>query len=654
MRLERLALRNFQGIEHYTLEPPGGESVDVYGDNGIGKTTLHNAWCWLLYGKSASGQTDFEIKTLVDGEPVHGLEHSVEATLFLASKHERHFSPNEDGVQMVLKKVYKEKWTKKRGAVKPTFTGHTTDHFVDGVPVTKKEYTAKVAKLADEQTFRLLSDVHAFAEALSWQERRQLLVEVCGDIAMEDVIADDEALAPLPQVLGKRSVDEARRVLAARKRELNKALEAIPVRIDEAKRSMPPKGENVSKQLKAAQKRRKELEQSWERPQHNTALDEVEAAIRAEQAKLRQEQDDAVQEGRTRLSAIFNTSNRLEDKLARLQGDMNTVRVKLEANEHARAALRKEWHSINDAAYEGDEVCPTCGQDIPKEQLEEAVAAHNQRQAQRLAEIGENGKALLADAEVMAQKIEEYQKGIAETEAVLAANRSAEKEQKRYVSELEQAAQAIGLSDDHPLVAKRAELLAEEAERKAGAEESARAIAAGIAELDAGIQAMQKKQAGAALRQQLGERIEELKEEERKLAADFETAERELYLLDRYTKTRIKLLDEKINSRFEVARFRLFTEQVNGGVEECCDVMMDGVPYSVLNHGSRVNIGIDIINVLSDHFGISVPIWVDNAESVTKLAPTDAQVVRLVVSAPDKWLRMELPSPVRGQQTLEV
>jgi hypothetical protein len=102
------------------------------------------------------------------------------------------------------------------------------------------------------------------------------------------------------------------------------------------------------------------------------------------------------------------------------------------------------------------------------------------------------------------------------------------------------------------------------------------------------------------------------------------------------------MLEGKINSKFHMARFKLFEVQVNGALAECCETTFNGVPYSNLNNGARLNIGLDIINTLAEHYGFSPPVWLDNAESVTDILPTKGQQIRLIVSAADKKLRVEL------------
>src|SRR5699024_2036177 len=97
-----------------------------------------------------------------------------------------------------------------------------------------------------------------------------------------------------------------------------------------------------------------------------------------------------------------------------------------------------------------------------------------------------------------------------------------------------------------------------------------------------------------------------------------------------YIRTKINLLESKINNRFKYAKFKLFEEQINAGIKETCEVLYKGVPYSRgLNNASRINVGLDVINTLTEHYGISVPIFVDNGESVTDLIETKSQLIKL-------------------------
>mgnify|MGYP007042502766 FL=1 len=128
---------------------------------------------------------------------------------------------------------------------------------------------------------------------------------------------------------------------------------------------------------------------------------------------------------------------------------------------------------------------------------------------------------------------------------------------------------------------------------------------------------------------------------------EYEKTEQGVYLCEVFVKTKVALLTERINSKFKSVSFQLFREQTNGGVADCCEVLVPGeggamVPYSTANKAAVVNAGLEIIATLSHHYGVRLPIVVDNAESVTELLPVDSQVIRLVVSAEDESLRVEV------------
>jgi AAA15 family ATPase/GTPase len=184
IRLLSLSLKNFKGIRQFTLQA-NGQDVKVYGDNATGKTTLFDAFVWLLFDKDSQNKKDFAIKTLdKDGQVLHGLEHEVEGVFLI------------DGKQLSLRKVFSEKWTKKRGSAEKQFSGHTTEYYIDGVPLKKKEYDQLISDLIDEDVFKLLTNPSYFNEQLHWQDRRKILLQVCGDITDEEVIASNAELAP--------------------------------------------------------------------------------------------------------------------------------------------------------------------------------------------------------------------------------------------------------------------------------------------------------------------------------------------------------------------------------------------------------------------------------------------------------------------------
>lgn len=211
----KMIVKNFKGFKDFTLEA-NGDSLMVFGDNGTGKTSIADAVNWLFFNKDTQNKTDFGIKTMNNGVVIPAISHEVEGVFLI------------DGNEVSLKKEYVEKYTKKRGGVTSEFTGHETNHFIDGVPKSKGEYEKYIASIVNEDVFRLLTNPAYFNEQLHWKDKRKTLLDICGDISDEDVITSDKSLTTLPSILKGRTLDDHKKVIAARRKAINEELEKIP------------------------------------------------------------------------------------------------------------------------------------------------------------------------------------------------------------------------------------------------------------------------------------------------------------------------------------------------------------------------------------------------------------------------------------------
>jgi DNA repair exonuclease SbcCD ATPase subunit len=650
MKILNLTLRNFKGIRHFILDTQG-KDANIYGDNATGKTTLADAFMWLLFDKDSSNRKDFQIKTLKpDGEPEHGLEHMVEAVLEL-----------EDGQRLALKKVYQEKWTKKKGSATATFTGHTVDHFIDGVPVKKKEYDERIAEIADENIFRLLTDPRYFNEVLHWQKRRELLLEVCGDVSDAEVIASKADLSKLADILGNRTIEQHRKVIQARRTEINKELLKIPVRIDEAEYNLPRVDDITSpetlhddiaklrEELRAKQEELAQAKAGGQVAGLTKRLREVEGQIIEEKNRLAGELTEKVDTKRQEIWVVGSVINKVKTNIDRFELEAKSTQVEIGNLEEKVAKLRADWHAENakEFVFEQSETCPTCGQALPAEQLEEArgkaLAEFNRQKAERLEAITHDGKMLAARK----TELEAQLKEILQERDQLAA-KLPELEQKKAALQEELQTLQDGLRNTEPSpeyieLQKQCEELKEQI--REAQEDTGAAVAEVQKEINiitSAITALEQAAARLEARKSGLKRIEELKAEERKLATEYEELEQQLYLTEEFIRAKVRLLEDKINSKFKMARFKLFDVQVNGALSECCETTFNGVPYSNLNNGARLNIGLDIINTLAEHYDFAPPVWLDNAESVTDILQTKGQQIRLIVSGMDKNLRIEI------------
>lgn len=648
IRLLELNLKNFKGIKSFSLKA-NGNNVRVFGDNATGKTTLFDSFVWLLFDKDSNNRKDFSIKTLdKSGRVIHNLDHEVEAVFLV------------DGKTLTLKKVFSEKWTKKRGAAVSEFTGHTTDYFIDGVPAKKKEYDQLISSLISEDVFKLLTSPSYFNEQLKWQDRRKVLLEVCGDITDEEVIASNKELEQLLDVLNGRTIENHRKVITARRKEINDQLEKIPVRIDEINHNLPDLS-NLDKsaleaqisQINAEIDEKQDLISNIRNGAAITQKQKQIQEIEIELLQIKQQHEagskDELYKLKARIQEEESNISLLDSKAKNIQMQISYNEKNIQQIEAQLEAWRTDWSQINSQEFTHDELCacPTCGQDLPKDQViaarEKALAQFNLEKSKKLEEITNKGKngavqkqKLLNDNEKLLKEIDKLKAEVAKKQEAIS----------KFETQLQAVKSTIIDITENPLyVAKlqeKQQLQKEIGELQLSANESIQSVQMEILELKQQRDQLNADLGKFSILKQTEQRIQELEMQERELAAEFEKLEHELFLTEEFIRAKVNLLEEKINSKFKYARFKLFDQQINGGLQEVCVTTFDGVPYdSGLNNAAKINVGLDIIATLSEHYGFKAPIFVDNAEAVTKLLDIDTQVISLVVSEKDKQLRVE-------------
>ncbi|MBY0117893.1 AAA family ATPase [Paenibacillus xylanexedens] len=650
--LTSLTLRNFKGLRDFVLEADG-RSVSAYGDNATGKTTLFDGFVWTLFGKDSQNRSDFEIKGLDEAGKVaeRGIEHEVEAVLMV------------DRRRRSFKKVYYEKFTKKRGSAIAESNGHTTDYYVDGVPVKQGQYKAEVDGLISEDIFKLLTSPSYFNEILKPDARRKVLLEICGEMTDAEIIASSKQLAPLTDILGDRSLEDHRKVIAARRTEINKELEKIPVRIDEARRSMPDvsdlDAELLQEDIDTMRGRVDAKTAELQRIQSGGELSSKELRLREIKAELtdikQRVQADGLQAVTDQRGVVLQLRREASDLHARITSDrLETEQYKrlITRAEGQASRLREEWHAANELEFpvhehDHDDNCPSCGQVLPADQVQaakdKAWADFNLNKSKRLERISEDGKLAAAEVRTLKHSMFDLEESIKNQQEKFDA-----KQNEASLAEATLERLLAGVADpadnaEYQAKQREGETVSAEIEQlRSSAADAMSKVQAEIRLIRSQVDDLEADKAKLATVAATKVRISELEQQERKLAAEFEKLEHELFLTEEFTRTKVSMLESKINSKFRYARFRLFEEQINGGLKDVCKTLYNGVPYEGgLNNAARINVGLDIINTLGQHYGFSAPIFVDNAEAVTQLIDTDAQVIRLVVSEGDKKLRLE-------------
>lgn len=646
MKILRIELRNFKAARSLVLEPKGAD-LRIYGDNGAGKTTIADAFFWLFFDKDSQNRKDFDIKTIdpQTGEALHNLEHEVSILLDFG-----------DGHATELRKTYKELWVKPRNSPKSEFSGHTTDYRVNGVPVQKGEYDRTVAGICDEKRLRELTDPTHFNVNLSWQDRRKELLSVCGDITDEDVIKANPKLSGLPAILGRHTLDDYKKIITARRKEIASSMQTIPARIDEQSRALataveatPIDPQALKDELQALNEQRARIVAGGEIADKTKTLRELEAAAQEIVNDLREKSGKAFEDAQQSLRGV-------QAELAQAESNAYTLRSQLEADRRAAASIdtelaakRAEFTRVNAGVFEfdGTDTCATCGQALPAEDVAgtraKAEGDFNERKASALTRNRAEGIDLKEKATTLATKIARKEAEVAELDKQVA-DLSAKRDAAQATSVAAQAPPAN--LDADPALAKNKKaqdiLRMQIDELNATAKGALMEVDAQVLEATAKIEEASQGAARVKQREEAQARVAQLKKEEERLGAEIENIDAELFLAEEFIRAKVSMLTGRINSRFRLARFKLFEQQINGGLAECCETVVDGVPYSSLNHGSRLNVGLDIIDTLAEHYKFAPPIFIDNAESVTSILPTSGQQIQLVVSEADKALRIEI------------
>jgi hypothetical protein len=652
MHIISLKLENFQGIKSAVFEF-NGQSADIFGPNASGKTTIKNAHCWLLFGRSGDGVKNYTPKTNdIDGGYLHNLEHAAEEALQL-----------DDGRVVTLRRVYKEVYKKKRGSAQDSFDGNTVEYYINGVPTPEKDYDSAISKLSggDIEKLKILTIPEYFPSEMTWQARRQILLDLCGDITDEDVISSSPELADLPVYLaipgteGLYTIEEYRRIAAAKKTEINGKLKTIPARIDEAERATPNTSaysrDSVTASLNALRAEKEKIER--ERAESRTAGNAAQQARLARQkaeSDLAQARSDYLSGMNELQSEKLREARKLEEEadianrdFVKRSGSLRAAQDKMNGLEALREQLLAEYDTTAKQAWDaGRSVCPTCKRPLPEEEVAKLREEFNLSKSKKLEAIRTRGK-----SEASADMIKETANAIGNMKVIIESLTAKHRELTSQAEAIRAGCVTAPFetTEEYKKLSEAVTVCkAEETESSAPAVD----IYSGkLDDIDMKIRDCEAKLINLDTRRKQLIRMEELREEEKKLGAEFETLDAGMYLCEAFIRQKVRLLTDSINSRFSNVRFRLFVDQVNGGLREDCEVMIPSplgflVPYSTANGGAKIIAGIEIIKVLSEHWCLNVPLFVDNAESITSMFETGGQMVRLTASREDEALRVEL------------
>lgn len=667
IKLNKLTIRNFKGIKSYELHLDG-KNANISGDNGTGKTTLYDAFLWCLFSKDSTNKSVFDWKPLdKDGAEINHLESEVIAELDI------------DGKTTTLSRITVENWAKKRGSLSEQFDGHTTTYSIDGINVKQKDYKAYLDSLIGEETFRMLTQLNYFPEVLDWKTRRQVLIDMAGDVSVEDIIKQNKSLAQLYNSLAERSIDDNLKLVRQKKKAVKGQINDIPHRIDEVDRSLPDieglDKENLQNIKVLIHKDIQDKQAERAALQNGTTS----AGIKEQIAQLTIHHSELEREYSKKLEADLDYLSekrfKLNDELFELKGQLSAEeRTKVDLSNEVESTLfkikslksqnegnRTFWNTTKSETFptfdEHQLSCPTCGQEFNEDKTleiqanyQKEVEAFNLDKAKRLEEIKASGVAnneaivtLEKDFEILRKKYHTQLDKMAETEKKMAAKQDEIKETVESIERERASLNPFDETEESADIRGQIETLRKQLNQDQQSHlKQLDGVSDQIEDLNKELEQINGKLYLLDQYDKQLSRKDELIAEEQQLSLEFGKLESREFLLEEFVKTKVEMITDSINSNFKLVKFKLFDLAINGGLIEVCEPTVGGANYSTgLNNAARINAGLDIIQTLMTHYDKKVTVFVDNAESINEILPIDTQLVTLSVSK-DESLKVDV------------
>lgn len=636
IQIDEINFKHFKGFDDFSLTLNGNNAV-VSGRNGAGKSTLADGFQWLLFGKNLLGAKLNPKPLDSNNKEKLGLNPTIEAQLII------------DGDSVSLVRVQEEKWSTKRGELEATRSSDTTKYFVDGVPAKEKEWKAFIESLGGEQLLQILSN-SAFFMGLNWSKRREILMDMSG-VTDETILANNPKLQELQTALGDHTIDEFKKILAGQKKEIKQQIDGIPARIQENTDTIKSIEERIGDVTKL-EAQHATYNEALEKAENKLAvIKNGDASLDAQQElarlklQLAEEQRKFLSSEHLATQTLQEDADELERQLRDARAEFNEFNLELSSLERTvkekevyRERMIAEYKRINSLTFDEHAVdCPTCGQSLPTDQINQLREKFNVDKSKQLEENIASVKAAGATKEVMAGDLARLD---VTRKNLLNAKKDVDKFTKKVdaiYQELNYEKGRLGNFEDSKqykkisnqiktIETKIANAQDDSAELVSEAQQEVSRLRGLVADVQASIQE-------SKMIDQLNERIGASRQKDQELKSQNQDVERKLWLIDEFTRVKVSSIEESINDKFELVKWKLFDVQKNGAINETCEATYNGIEYnSGLNNGARINCDLDIVNTLSNQFGLFMPVFVDNAESVNELLPIDSQVIELQVT----------------------
>lgn len=654
-----LSLLNFKGIREQHVD--FGENLTIIsGKNAAGKTSIAEAIMYTLFGTDMAGNS-LDIKTFdKNHEIIKEIPHEAELTLLV------------DGDQIVLKRSLSDAW-------KGDKCTNTYKYYVNGDVTTAGDFKKVVESICPDSVFRRISSATNFC-SLPWQKQRELLESLADQYTSQDITQGDERFDFVVEELKKKSIADLIHHIKYKRKEVQKQLDAVPVRLAELNKSLPEeqdwdalsaeKTKLNDKLVELANKMQAIRIGGADKVRYDGILKKIEFAEKRKRNMEQGAMNLATGQATKHQSDVI-TTNIAVKKAQSLVDDLKaTMRGYTESEIHAKDKKEECERKVVDINNRLDElsksrwswnaedgICPHCGQPLPAEDVErikkESKDRFNERKSNASKKIQEEFNGIqqeYTDAKNILEKLDNDR--MVTTNQLVNANKTLkEAEFKKLEVDAEKPKtyeQILAEKEEYQQVVKEiADLQAELNKPSASSDENAKMLAELEKEREPiGIRYNEVLELLATKEtyDRISELIEKAKQDKESYQNQLDELDEKLDLANEYNKKSCQLLEENVNGHFSYVKWSMFTQDLDGNMKPYCECYHDGVPYSRLNGAAKVNAGIDIANTFSRFYQVSAPMVLDECESVNDpIYSGDQQQIRLKVTTDDK-LKFEYPS----------
>jgi DNA repair exonuclease SbcCD ATPase subunit len=641
IQLKAMKIANFKGIT--SLDIQFNQTTRIIGANGTGKSSIYDAYMWCLFNKNQFGKEQNVQPLTKDNEVVHKVVTSVELILDV------------NGIEYAIRREQREDWQVPRGTSTEVLKGRKQDRYINEVPYAEKDFLGKIAgEICGLEEWFMLSSVTAFM-SIDQDKRRKFLQTITGEIDEKEIAANYPSV--LKALEEGKTVEELSRQNKVTRSKAKQDLDEIPARIDQQERLRVNEDVSEWERAKAdAEARRAEYdtqlkEHQASRPtdasgQYATQLVDVNRRIAAIASDTNTKHMTLTEEARRDIPAITSEQSKAGIRKAELVAEINRLTEQRAKDNEALNQVAKEWREINAETFkdEVNDTCPVCGQALPAEKVEEtrrkAIEKFNHDKLARLSEkenIGKRLRANVTNADLAIAKCEAEMKSIDEKASQLQAQLDVAKAKMDGIKSVEDMLQENAeyqqlLAEKSDILKKIEEVSKSSADAIAAYNNRTNELLANIRSCDNTISDANTKMASVNANKRIDEEKARLQEKEKELAQIIADCDRIDFEISSYKKAKISIVEDRVSSLFEIVHWKMYEPNLtNDGEKEICQAIIDGVPYEQTNTATRINAGIDIVNGISKAFETNVPLFIDNAESVSVVRSTPSQLITLTV-----------------------